>query len=75
MMAASLRKADVLFAVSALSDGYFDSEDNRSAYTEVIGNYFAESGDETEADTEYEKKNRWYVSLLRIQLDNAKYIH
>ena len=53
-MAASLRKADVLFAVRALSDGYFDNEDDRRAYTEVIGDYSAESGDETEADTEYE---------------------
>ena len=53
-MAASLRKADVLFAVSALSDGYFDNDEDRRAYAEVIGDYFAESGDETEADTEYE---------------------
>lgn len=53
-MAASLRKADVLFAVSALSDGYFDNEEDRPAYMEVIEDYFAASGDETEADTEYE---------------------
>jgi len=30
MMAASLRKADVLFAVSALSEGYFDYNEERS---------------------------------------------
>ena len=54
MMAASLRKVDVLFAVSALSDRYFDNDEDRRAYAEVIGDYFAESGDETEADMEYE---------------------
>ena len=53
-MVASLRKANVLFSVSALSDGYFDNDKERHAYAEVIGDYFAESGDETEADTEYE---------------------
>ena len=53
-MAASLRKADVLFAVSALSDGYFDIDKDRHAYAVVIGDYFAESEDETKADTEYE---------------------
>ena len=50
-MAASLRKADVLFAVR---HGYFDNNKERCAYTEVIGDYFTESGDETEADMEYE---------------------
>ena len=59
-MAASLRKADVLFAVSALSDGYFDNDEDRRAYAEVIGDYFAESGDEMEADTEYEDIDGMY---------------
>ena len=54
MMAASLRKAGVLFAVIALSDGYFDNDKDRCAYTGIIGDYFVENGDETEADTEYE---------------------
>ena len=53
-MAASLRKADILFAVSALSDGYFDNDEDRRTYVEVIGDYFAASGDEMEVDTEYE---------------------
>ena len=53
-MAATLRKANVLFAVSALSDVYFDNNEDRCAYAEVIGDYFAESGDETKADKEYE---------------------
>jgi len=51
-MAASLRKADVLFAVSAPSEGYFDNNEDRHAYTQLVEEYFAESGDETEADTE-----------------------
>ena len=54
MMAASLKKADVLFAVSALSDGFFDNNEDRHAYTQVIEEYFADSGDETEAETENE---------------------
>ena len=56
-IAALLRKADVLFAVSALSDGYFDNVEDRCVYAEVIGDYFAESGDKTEADMEYEDIN------------------
>ena len=51
MMAGSSRKGDVLFAVSALSDGIFNGEDIR-AYTEVIEDYFADS--ETEAETDNE---------------------
>ena len=57
-MAASLRKADVLFAVSALSEGYFDNNEDRHAYTQLIEDYFAESGDETEAETENEDGTR-----------------
>ena len=53
-MAALLKKADVLFAVNALSDGYFDNDTDRRAYAEVIGDYFADSGDDTDAGTEYE---------------------
>ena len=45
---------DVLFAVNALSGGYFDSNEDRRAYAEVLQDYFAESGDETEAETENE---------------------
>ena len=54
MMVASLKKADVLFAVSALSDGFFDNNEDRHTYTQVIEEYFADSGDETEAETENE---------------------
>ena len=50
-MAASSRKGDVLFAVGALSDGLFDSEDVR-AYAQIIEDYFADS--ETEAETDNE---------------------
>ena len=32
MMAALLKKANVLFAVNALSDGYFDNDTDRHAY-------------------------------------------
>ena len=53
-MAASLRKADVLFAMNALSDGYFNNDEDMCMYREVTGDYFVESGDETQADTEYE---------------------
>lgn len=49
-MAASLRKADVLFAVSALSEGYFNDSEDRRAYAQLIEDYFADSGDETEAE-------------------------
>ena len=50
-MAGPGRKGDVLFAVTALSDGMFDDEDTR-AYTQVIEDYFADS--ETEAETDNE---------------------
>ena len=53
-MAASLRNANLLFAVNALSDRYFDNDKDRCTYMEVIGDYFVESGDEMEADTEHE---------------------
>ena len=54
MMAASLKKADVLFAVSALSDGFFDNNEDRHTYTQVIEEYFVDSGDKTEVETENE---------------------
>ena len=54
MMAALLKKADVLFAVNALSDSYFDNDEDRCMYAEVISDYFAESGDETDEGTECE---------------------
>ena len=40
--------------MNALSDGYFDNDEDRRVYAEVISNYFAESGDETDAGTECE---------------------
>ena len=51
-MAGSNRKEDVLFAVSALSDGLFDSEEDRRALSETIGDYFAYSDTEAETDNE-----------------------
>lgn len=52
VMAAGNKRGDVLFAVSALSDGLFNSEEDIRAYTEVIEDYFADS--ETEAETDNE---------------------
>ena len=63
-MAASLRKADVLFAVSALSEGYFDNNEDRCAYTQLVEEYFVESGDEMEADTENEDGMRRIPRIL-----------
>ena len=60
MMAASLRKADVLFAVGALSEGFLDDSEDRRAYKQLIEDYFAESGDETEAETENEDGMCYY---------------
>ena len=54
MMAATNKKADVLFAINALSDNFFDKEDN-DAYSAVIEEYFAESGDKTETNTDNEE--------------------
>jgi len=53
-MVASLRKADVLFAVSALSEGYFDNNEDRRVYMQLVEEYFVESRNEMEADTENE---------------------
>ena len=52
LMAATSKKEDVLFAVSALSDGLFDRDEDLRAYTQVIEDYFADS--ETEGDTDNE---------------------
>ena len=59
IMAASRRKGDVLFAINALSDSFFDAEDNH-AFTELIEEYFGESGDETEANTDNEEGMRFF---------------
>ena len=50
-MVVSSRKGDILFAVGALSDGLFDSEEDVRAYVQVI-DYFADSETETETDNE-----------------------
>jgi len=60
-MAAVSKKGDVLFAVSALSDSLFDSEEDRRAYAQVIEDYFADS--ETEAETENEGGMRLNVYI------------
>ena len=54
VMAASRRKGDVFFAINALSNSFFDAEDNH-AFTELIEEYFGESGDKTEANTDNEE--------------------
>ena len=41
-----------MFAVSALSDGFFANNEDRHAYMQVIEEHFADSGDETEVETE-----------------------
>ena len=43
------QERDVLFAVSVLSNGFFESQQDARAYTVVIEDYFADS----ETDTEY----------------------
>ena len=40
--------------INALSDSFYDAEDNH-AFTELIEEYFGESGDETEANTDNEE--------------------
>ena len=49
MMVASLIKA-VLFAVSVLSKGYRDNNEDRHMYTQLMEDYSAESGDKMEAE-------------------------
>ena len=61
LMAASSKKGDVLFAVSALSDRFFNSEDVHN-YTRVIEDYFADS--ETEAETDNECGMQLYSNWL-----------
>jgi len=46
-MAARREKRDVLFAVNVLSDNLLDKPDHH-AYSELIVDYFGDSGDETE---------------------------
>ena len=48
------KKGDVLFAINVLSDNFFDKDDN-DAYSALIEDYFAESGDETETNTDNEE--------------------
>ena len=51
-MAASSRKGDVLFAVGALFDVLFDSEEDVRTYAQVIEDYFVDSETEAEMDNE-----------------------
>ena len=51
-MAASSKKGDVLFAVSALSDRFFDSEEDIHNYTRIIEDYFVDGEMEAETDNE-----------------------
>ena len=54
-MAESKKKADVLFAINLLSDNFFDKEEDNEAYAALIEEYFGESGDETDANTDNEE--------------------
>ena len=62
-MVGSYRKEDVLFVVSALSDGLFDSEKDGRALSKTIGDYFVYSDMEAETDNECDM---WILSLLLI---------
>ena len=63
LMAVSSKKGDILFAVSALSDRFFDSEEDVHNYTRVIEDYFADSETETETDNEcgMQLYNNWLL--------------
>ena len=65
VMAASKRKGDVLFAINALSNSFFDTEDN-NVYTELNEEYFGESGDETEANTDNEEGMQPFLCNLTL---------
>ena len=54
-MAASNKKADVLFALNILSDNFFDTDEDKEAYAATIEEYFEESSDETETNTDNEE--------------------
>ena len=54
-MVGSNKKADVLFALNILSDNFFDKEEDNEAFASVIEEYFRESGDETETNTDTEE--------------------
>lgn len=53
LMAASKKKGDVLFAINAFSDNLFENQD-QEAFSALIEEYFEESGDETDANTDNE---------------------
>ena len=55
VMVASNKKGDLLFAINALSEDFFDKNEDNEAYTALIEEYFGESGDETEANTDDEE--------------------
>ena len=54
-MAASQKKADVLFAIDVLSENFFNNDGDKDAYAATIEEYFGESGDETDANTDNEE--------------------
>ena len=54
-MAASYKKGDVLFAINVLTDNFFDDDADKEAYAAVIEEYFGESGDEMDANTDNEE--------------------
>ena len=54
VMVASNKKADVLCALNVLLDNFFDTDEDKEAYTATIEEYFGETGDETEANTDNE---------------------
>ena len=50
MMAASNKKADVLFTLNVLSENFFYNEEDKEAYAATIEEYCGESGDEMETN-------------------------
>ena len=63
VMVGSNRKQDVLFVVSVLFDGLFDSEEDGRASSKTIGDYFAYSEMKAETDNECDMR---ILSLLLI---------
>ena len=51
LKASSNKKADVLFIINVLSDNFFNKDEGNDAYSALIEEYFTESGDETDMNT------------------------
>ena len=66
---AATKKGDVLFAINVLSDNFFDKDDN-DTYSTLIEDYFAESGDKTETNTDNEEGMQCPRSLRHPMVTN-----